>query len=163
MVTKDRIYKNFNSKTTEELQKIWDENDRNEYSSVSFEVIEEILKGRNGSVKFLKKQIESKKQIECKEKVESKISKSQAEWIIILLSFIALITCLIFLLSFSSTIKWEYKLESTDDNAFEIEMNKLGDEGWELVFARRAIMPNGGATYEMIFKRKLFFRKTNKN
>ncbi len=42
----------FNSKTTKELQKIWDENDRNEYSTVAFEVIEEILK-RNDAYKIL--------------------------------------------------------------------------------------------------------------
>ena len=64
MAMKDDVYKSFNSKTTDELQKIWDENDRNEYSVVTFEAIEEILKGRNVHVKSLEKSIESQKEIE---------------------------------------------------------------------------------------------------
>jgi len=159
----DAIYNNFNSKTNEELQKIWDENDRNEYSNDAFEVIEKILKERNVSVNFLKKQIESKKQFKNNKRVKSNMSKSQAEWMIILLCCIVLITGLIYLQSVSSTTKWEYKLEYPDDYDFEIEMNKLGDEGWELVYARRAISANGDANYELILKRKLFFRKTNSN
>ena len=50
--------------------------------------------------------------------------------------------------------EWEYKLESPYDALFEMEMAKLGKEGWELVFARRATSSAGGsASYEMIFKR----------
>lgn len=52
MAIKDDVYKSFKSKTTEELQRIWNENDRNEYSSVAFEAIEEILNGRNEHVEI---------------------------------------------------------------------------------------------------------------
>jgi len=64
MAMKDDVYKSFNSKTTKELQKIWDENDRNEYSTVAFEVIEEILKKRNDAYKnFNSKTIEELQKI----------------------------------------------------------------------------------------------------
>ncbi|MBT9585164.1 hypothetical protein IV102_17605 [bacterium] len=34
--------------------------------------------------------------------------------------------------------KWEYTIESVADLEFEAGMRKLGEEGWEIVFARRA-------------------------
>lgn len=50
-------------------------------------------------------------------------------------------------------IKWEYKIAEVPDTNFTEDMGKLGDEGWELVFARRASSENGEFSYEMIFKR----------
>lgn len=56
--------------------------------------------------------------------------------------------------------KWEYKIEAVNDLTFTADIDKLGAEGWELVFARRA---SAGAldtgtkpefSYEMIFKKK---------
>ena len=35
--------------------------------------------------------------------------------------------------------KWEYKISSFKDDDFSSEMNKAGEEGWELVFARRSV------------------------
>jgi len=35
--------------------------------------------------------------------------------------------------------KWEYKIASWKDEDFGGEMNKAGEDGWELVFARRAV------------------------
>ena len=35
--------------------------------------------------------------------------------------------------------KWEYKISSLKDEDFASEMNKAGEDGWELVFARRAV------------------------
>jgi len=87
------------------------------------------------------------------------MSKSQAGWIIVLLSCIVLITSLIYFHSLSSQTKWEYKLESPDDYSFEREMNEFGADGWELVFARRATNSYSGASYEMIFKRRLVSKK----
>jgi hypothetical protein len=49
-------------------------------------------------------------------------------------------------------IKWEYKITAVPDANFTEDMNKLGNEGWELVFARRA-SGGGEFSYEMIFKR----------
>ena len=52
------------------------------------------------------------------------------------------------------TPSWEYRLESPSDLRFEEEINKFGEEGWELVFARRATSSyGGGASYEIILKR----------
>lgn len=50
--------------------------------------------------------------------------------------------------------KWEYRIASPSDDAFETEIQKLGDEGWELVTARRATSASDSPTYEMIFKRQ---------
>jgi hypothetical protein len=51
--------------------------------------------------------------------------------------------------------QWEYKIVSPEDYAFVIEMNDLGQEGWEVVSARRAT--NGeysSPSYECILKRR---------
>jgi hypothetical protein len=51
---------------------------------------------------------------------------------------------------------WEYRIESLKDGEFRSEMNRIGNAGWELVFARRAISGEGAsseASYEVIFKR----------
>ena len=51
--------------------------------------------------------------------------------------------------------KWEYRLEAPSDVLFEETMKDLGNEGWELVNARRATSKyKSGASYEMIFKKK---------
>ena len=56
--------------------------------------------------------------------------------------------------------KWEYKIEAVNDLTFTTDINKLGEDGWELVFARRASagsIDTGVKTefsYEMIFKRR---------
>ena len=40
----------------------------------------------------------------------------------------------------SNTIeKWEYKTASWKDEDFDAEVNKAGEDGWELVFVRRAV------------------------
>lgn len=58
--------------------------------------------------------------------------------------------------------RWEYKIENIPDEGFQTEIDKLGDGGWELVFARRASSEVGDPlkdkpkfSYEMIFKRPL--------
>ena len=51
--------------------------------------------------------------------------------------------------------KWESRLVSSSDYLFGATMKHLGDEGWELVDARRATSKyKNGASYEMIFKKK---------
>jgi DNA-directed RNA polymerase subunit RPC12/RpoP len=51
-------------------------------------------------------------------------------------------------------VTWEYRIESIDDIMFESEMDKLGAEGWELTFARRAIDSiTDRGIYECIFRR----------
>ena len=56
-----------------------------------------------------------------------------------------------------SVTKWEYKIESPSDYTFKSEMNVWGEDGWELVFARRATSRGykGDPMYECIFKRKI--------
>ena len=82
------------------------------------------------------------------------MSDVKAGWVI------ALLGVLVGLLSFDTfgtnlgvAQSWEYRLESPSDWSFESELNKFGQEGWELVFARRATNSSGSASYEMILKR----------
>ena len=49
--------------------------------------------------------------------------------------------------------QWEYKIESVPDLTWDEGMNKLGSEGWELLFPRRANGSDEKMSYEMIFKR----------
>jgi len=49
--------------------------------------------------------------------------------------------------------QWEYKIEAVPDLTWDEGMSKIGNEGWELVFARRANGSDERMSYEMIFKR----------
>lgn len=54
--------------------------------------------------------------------------------------------------------KWEYKIEAIQDETFDGDINTLGNQGWELVFARRASNGNKSGrdfSYEIIFKKKI--------
>jgi hypothetical protein len=54
------------------------------------------------------------------------------------------------------TVEWEYKTESFEDTMFDSSINRIGQEGWELVFARRALTGEDYSRrgiYECIFKR----------
>jgi len=53
----------------------------------------------------------------------------------------------------TSITHWEYTVESPSDVTLKKEFERLGDEGWELVFARRASSEYSSTSYEMIFKR----------
>ncbi|WP_437228385.1 hypothetical protein SH661x_000882 [Planctomicrobium sp. SH661] len=51
-------------------------------------------------------------------------------------------------------VTWEYRIESVDDVLFDSQMNRLGRDGWDLAFARRATRGEyQSAVYECIFKR----------
>lgn len=52
-----------------------------------------------------------------------------------------------------ATQRWEYKTVFKPDLVLRIALDKLGAEGWELVFARRARADDRVMGYEMIFKR----------
>ncbi|KQC11119.1 MAG: hypothetical protein APR54_11260 [Candidatus Cloacimonas sp. SDB] len=83
------------------------------------------------------------------------MSKNQAGWIIFLLMIIIAFCCFFTLKSLKNKVAWEYKLESTSDYAFDDEINEYGNDGWELLFARRATSSySDGACYEMIFKQE---------
>jgi len=49
--------------------------------------------------------------------------------------------------------KWEYKVETPMDAFFSTSMDSYGEEGWELVTARRAKGSLDQFGYECIFKR----------
>lgn len=50
--------------------------------------------------------------------------------------------------------RWEYMIESVPDLLFADVMNTLGEDGWELIFARRARNAlTDSFVYEGIFKR----------
>jgi hypothetical protein len=80
-------------------------------------------------------------------------------WIIIFLLFLTLLAslgipiCPLCRTAVPPTV-WEYKVTAPTDSALEGELRQLGDDGWELVYARRAVSEFGPAKYEMIFKRK---------
>jgi hypothetical protein len=83
------------------------------------------------------------------------ITRSQATLICILLLFC---TGLLTWHTFKSPQKWEYRIESIPDISFDSEINRLGAQGWEMVFARRAssgsdLSEKPTFSYEIIFKR----------
>jgi hypothetical protein len=64
---RDEIYANMQLKTTDELMKIWEENDREEWTPLAFDVVKEILFQRTGTLpeipafhKDIRKQVENK-------------------------------------------------------------------------------------------------------
>jgi hypothetical protein len=71
-----------------------------------------------------------------------------------LLAVIAVLQAAPILMPNQMAPKFEYRIEGISDANFESEMDKHGEGGWELVFARRATEGGGkGALYEVIFKR----------
>ena len=51
---------------------------------------------------------------------------------------------------------WEYRIEGIKDEEFLQELNRIGNAGWEIASARRAISGRGEESeglYEVIFKR----------
>lgn len=54
--------------------------------------------------------------------------------------------------------RWEYKIMGMEDYESDTVLKKLGDEGWELASARRAVAGEGSQSrgiYECIFKRPI--------
>lgn len=85
-------------------------------------------------------------------------SKSQVTIIVILLAlFLALFSYNTFApRPPKPATQWEYRIQAIPDEHFEDSINKLGAQGWDLVFARRASNVEGDAatfSYEVIFKR----------
>ena len=83
-----------------------------------------------------------------KEKKEKQ--KDRSAFILIALVFIVMIFAANYLF-----YNWEYKVVAPSDFSLDRELNQLGEDGWELVSARRATSYST-AKYEMIFKRSFF-------
>ncbi|NMD00889.1 MAG: hypothetical protein GYA62_14385 [Bacteroidales bacterium] len=80
-------------------------------------------------------------------------TKFQNNILIILLLILVIIFSISLLESYNN--RYEYSIASIEDFLFDFTIDKIGNEGWELVFARRAINENSKGIYECIFKRKL--------
>ena len=52
--------------------------------------------------------------------------------------------------------RWEYSIIAIPDAQLEPEMNKPGEAGWELVFARRA---SDGASYKPQFSYEVIVKR----
>ena len=51
--------------------------------------------------------------------------------------------------------KWEYDIQAPKDASIVRDLNKLGQQGWEVVSARRATdAGSSAASYEVILKRR---------
>ena len=78
-------------------------------------------------------------------------------WMMGVLSFLLVIIIMLLALPFASPNRaapaWEYRIEDVPDLQFLPTMERIGNSGWELVFARRAIGEGKESNYEMIFKR----------
>jgi hypothetical protein len=52
---------------------------------------------------------------------------------------------------------WEYKIVGFKDESLTADLSTVGDQGWEMVSARRAVVGEGQTSqgaYECIFKRR---------
>lgn len=58
--------------------------------------------------------------------------------------------------SFVATMpKWEYKIVSPEDSLLDAELKIIGENGWDIIFARRAMGKNEEYKYEMLIKRPM--------
>jgi hypothetical protein len=86
------------------------------------------------------------------------MTKTQGSFCLVLLGIIAALTVWL-----ARAPKWEYLADTPTDDKFAEAMHKHGQDGWELVFARRAateetILSNKpDMRYEMLFKRPARF------
>src|SRR5258708_7129671 len=57
----------------------------------------------------------------------------------------------------SAAQRWEYLIGSIPDDEFRGQMDKLGNERWEMIFARRA---SDGSDYKPKMSYELIFKRT---
>lgn len=50
-------------------------------------------------------------------------------------------------------IAYEYDITAPEDTSIPDMLNFMGDQGWEMINARRATGKYGGASYEILWKR----------
>jgi len=51
-------------------------------------------------------------------------------------------------------VRYEYSIATPNDFLLETELNRMGRQGWQVVFARRAMDSLNMASYEMILMRE---------
>ena len=85
----------------------------------------------------------------------SGISQIQAVIIILLLAGI-LVAPFLHTVPISPPPAWEYRIETIRDVGFTRQMNEIGAEGWEVVFARRA---SDGSEYHPTFSYEVIFKR----
>jgi hypothetical protein len=81
------------------------------------------------------------------------VSKLQYAFVCILLLVIAGAAAAPLALRKTVRPSFEYKIVDIADQEFDSSTKQLGDEGWEIVFARRASGEDKTMAYEIIFKR----------
>ncbi|MDA3876776.1 MAG: hypothetical protein PF483_06780 [Halothiobacillus sp.] len=90
-------------------------------------------------------------------------SRAQVAWVIALLAILVVgLASIVVVRATGAKLvpvqQWQYKIVSPSDYVIQEKMNELGKQGWELVFARRAMSGseyNRTASYEMLFKRPI--------
>jgi hypothetical protein len=88
------------------------------------------------------------------------MSHTQGALVVTLLGAIVVLLGITLLLSLVETAlpQWEYRMISVKDLAFRETLDQLGEEGWELAFARRVASQDGWGqpegVYECIMKRE---------
>ena len=87
-------------------------------------------------------------------KSSSSITKLQGNIIILLLLSALGFPIFGFFKPKPPTPKWEYKITNPIDEIFTLSLDGLGEDGWELVTARRAKGALDKFSYECIFKRQ---------
>ena len=99
----------------------------------------------------------------AEEKITNKLNKEKEEKsemktadVIIIIILALLLISNIYLMGKPKPVKWEYIIGSSEDVKLESDLKTIGDSGWEIAFARRAITGEGYSAkgiYEFIFKR----------
>lgn len=101
-----------------------------------------------------------RKKAQVKQEMQSRQDQPRKEGLsVIAWLLIGLLVCLAAVQAFqsiggSSADCWEYTVVMPPDPGLEDRLNDLGEDGWELVFARRAMTDLDIARYEMILKRR---------
>ncbi|MDA7681348.1 DUF4177 domain-containing protein [Verrucomicrobiales bacterium] len=86
--------------------------------------------------------------------IEARNFRKKISMLLVLATFLLIFFTLgLWFSLFKQNAKWEYRIVSPSDADFISILNDYGNDGWQLVSARRAINSNT-ASYECILKRK---------
>lgn len=71
----------------------------------------------------------------------------------LLVALVSMSAMTVFVRRYEPKPTYDYKIKLLTDSYLDVELGRLGDAGWQLVSARRAV-DNGSAAYEAIFIRR---------